>query len=1080
MEQNSIIEKLMAELAAKNAEISALKQDNEKLKINESKNKNIKKKNTNQQLGLKNMFKVNERKYKPSAPRPVGHSSGKAIREFKQKIAGKKISKFLLKSSKYRQEHRRNAASSKIAAAYKLSKRNSAAATRLKSINKFISEKHTYMPFADMVEQVKNKFATMDRKPFKIRIKSKTTGIEKEYKFTNYYHFKKFGEQCMKLNENQGMALDSTGLVDFQEIKNLHKDIEIFADVQYEILPLEGGCTKNTNCPLKIFSLVNYKITCDNPVTHNQNCGITAIKKLLNLNLKESEMRAQFNLKYNTKVDATTIAAMYAHYKSATDKRLKIITEEYAGYIDLAREHYIMLSNEHYRVVSQIEHKKQTDKKTKRGEIFWDIETRPTLQCELINNCKRKYATIIEDTHEHTIYEFQVNNETIRHTTKKAYILKDTITHVYLRRYKQENFEAISFSTNEQSSSCRQFLNWLTNEAGNGHYYNCIAHNCGRFDLYFLLANMTQKETIESRIQLRGYSVIGMQYQSHLFKDSFCYMTFSLEKLSESYKIQHKKLTEFEYNNQKLTNKNICFYKPELNFQEFMNLEHTEPEFWRHYNEYCMYDCISLSEIWEKFSKSVNKLIEKMSSKILSNCKVNTCNTIGSHAMKIIKKLNANSFSYVHMLQFLDYKYDATTKTEYHNKEKYDFVCNFKRGGISHCNKPGKYTENIVCYDITSQYPWSLVNMQIPAGKSEWHTEYKPDLHGFYKLRNCTFSKNNHCLFKPVASKNTDTGVLQWRNELIAELYIDSAMLKYMMSNYGMQFESVERALLSNNSVEGNRLFGTYINALYSEKEKQDRYKQDLGNHIKGLEQEEGVSAEQRLKNVEYALNHTLYNEAYRETIKLYLNAATGKLVENVSKYFQIEIYDNPEPNSKQINGAEIKKIHNTEAFNHWILAGVMVYSFSKMLLFDYISCLPHNSESVLNTETDSIYFRATEEKEFLNNLSKSQSQLVVHNENNLGGFKREFCNDDVSYFLGKKAYFIGFKDSKKEKAKLKGIPNKTIDECGNDVQIVNKQLFEQLSTGKPVSIEFATLQKELYGNTKIKACRMIRTIKFN
>ena len=83
--------------------------------------------------------------------------------------------------------------------------------------------------------------------------------------------------------------------------------------------------------------------------------------------------------------------------------------------------------------------------------------------------------------------------------------------------------------------------------------------------------------------------------------------------------------------------------------------------------------------------------------------------------------------------------------------------------------------------------------------------------------------------------------------------------------DYGNQYDTahcniltfeVVKGLVSNESVKGEYLFNKYVNTLFAEKAQQDILK--LTNE---------------------------HNPAYRETIKLFLNAVTGKFVENVDLY---------------------------------------------------------------------------------------------------------------------------------------------------------------------------------------------------
>ena len=106
--------------------------------------------------------------------------------------------------------------------------------------------------------------------------------------------------------------------------------------------------------------------------------------------------------------------------------------------------------------------------------------------------------------------------------------------------------------------------------------------------------------------------------------------------------------------------------------------------------------------------------------------------------------------------------------------DKYEFIKNFKRGGISHCNQPGWHREGICGVDIKSQYPAALINMLIAVCKSRLITIYEPDAKGYYLLKNIKWSADAKA-FKPIASKK-ENGVLDWSDSNLSECYVDSYM----------------------------------------------------------------------------------------------------------------------------------------------------------------------------------------------------------------------------------------------------------------------------------------------------------------
>ena len=257
--------------------------------------------------------------------------------------------------------------------------------------------------------------------------------------------------------------------------------------------------------------------------------------------------------------------------------------------------------------------------------------------------------------------------------------------------------------------------------------------------------------------------------------------------------------------------------------------------------------------------------------------------------------------------------------------------------------------------DIASQYPASLEYCYIPCGKSEKTTTYDKTKHGFYHLKNCVFDS---FMLKPVA-ESLEGKSLNWSKNNIDELFVDSYMLEYLTNNYGLKSFGVVKGLVSNNQIEGKKIFGKYINTFYEEKKLQDQYKDAKSDK---------------------------YNEALRSTIKLYLNSLTGKLVEDPSSHFTLLLDEStkgqlykmegvgiPVGEMKKtkgnLNGQSFTKEFNTSKYNDWITCGIMVYSYSKRLLFEYIKCLPNNSDDVIHIETDGIYFSTRHLEAFTENL---------------------------------------------------------------------------------------------------------------
>jgi len=127
-------------------------------------------------------------------------------------------------------------------------------------------------------------------------------------------------------------------------------------------------------------------------------------------------------------------------------------------------------------------------------------------------------------------------------------------------------------------------LDWLEQKHIDGKHYNCIAHNGARFDFYLLIKELQKNEMLHTDLNLRGTSVIKMKFNNHTFQDPCCFMPASLSSLCKAFKVKTPKLESFTLENgETLNNTELCFYKKELTFNGFLNLQIDEPEFWKLY-----------------------------------------------------------------------------------------------------------------------------------------------------------------------------------------------------------------------------------------------------------------------------------------------------------------------------------------------------------------------------------------------------------------------------------------------------------------------------------------------------------------
>jgi hypothetical protein len=877
------------------------------------------------------------------------------------------------------------------------------------------------------------------------------TGVRTQQDFKYLVHLKNTIEGWLSDTDSGN---DSEGRVAYK-----NSGISEGGSMEINLNP-SGGCSKNKPTDkLKYKNIIidlkserhTYKYLIYNPYTTNNNCGILAVKKYIefmsltpneNITKNNSVIRRECSLN-DGKLTLDDLDKLMSYFGVLIPDDYKGVSNKYCVSVKqgclFALPVFIYLEKEHFKV-AKLE-SKQTDnlsdvkKGNKRGLLTWDIESREN------------------------------HNKTYKIGSTTFYMLNDIILHAYYRKYKSTVCESISFTANDTASACRQFLDWLSNQKNK---YMCIAHNGANFDHYFLYAAYNKEEYEVETINLRHKSIIGLTYKDNLFRDSCCFLASKLSKLCKSFKIDKKyyKKTEINLNGKILTNEQLCFYKNELDCKDFLKLQHTEPEFWSLYNEYCLYDCISLYMIWEKFTSLVDGLVKNIGGDVAS-VTVNSCLTIGGHANKVFNTLNKYNKFYKQYKLFMSDNNDV----EKVDREKLKYIYKFTHGGISHCEPrfAGKHTKKVCSYDICSQYPASMVNMRVPIGKSTFINYFREGRPGLYTINNLVFDTKHD--FAPLATLKNGSKNWNCIKDIKPddEFNLDSFTIDYLRYRFGLKSFKVITGLVSDKSVEGTTIFGRYVNAFFNEKSNQDKL----------------------LKN-----NDPAYNPVLRECIKLYLNSLSGKLVMNPEKYFSLNsltqltdldiLADNPDIIGKvNVNGVEMFKVE-TKDVNYNVLLGVMMYSYSKRLLFEYISCV--GFDKIINVETDSIYFHDEHRLTFEENLKNYEQHtnrlrygdFPISLGNELGNIKCEGTTINDSYFLGKKCYLVN-KGKIGDSCRFKGLPQKTINNDGTKKQVVERSLYERMYNFKngdtPIVCEFKTMRRELLDETRIIGGTMTRTV---
>jgi hypothetical protein len=885
-------------------------------------------------------------------------------------------------------------------------------------------------------QQMEGRFNT----PFRLRIRSAIiNGLELTLTFSNIYKFQKWVDRIM----DDQVGGDSETVITYRDVMNDIDNKDAMKLAFLEILPVQGGCNKQKVATTGGMLGDYYKFQYYNPSSQYNNCGLACLEYFLQVKFKYSAIRKQYNLKSGDMITPKQLAKIYVD--NGGSKVLSFIADDFCA--DFKKEYnYIHIRDNHYRVITggvpkakvpweeDVEGKKKFNK-VRRKLLAYDFETRPIDPTNVDTN-KHRFKT----------------GQTYR------YQIKDAICSIH---YETTNgVETKTFITNYDKSSARYFIEWLAEQHKRNIHYLVVAHNGSRFDNLLLQAEMNEAELQHLDPQYRGYSLIGMNFYNHVFRDPCCFLVGSLDTLCKNFKVVNAKKTTDIYKG--MDNKQLCFYREELTLNEFLELQHKEPKYWEAYVDYCEVDCISLMELWKKFCVNTNGLIKKMgtytdksgkeqTNRLVGQVSVNSSTTIGGLAKRIIDALNpaVSKMRINPMEKYLKFIGDDDIK--------YEYVCKFKRGGISHCNQAGRHDESVAGIDITSQYPTALKYMIIPSGESEWVKEYSPSRYGYYTIKNLKW--DNDRKFRPVCKyidcKNGESlnWTTNWEEDTIT--YVDSEMLKYCVKYLGLVSFDVIEGLVSNYYVKGQELFGKYVDVLFAEKAYQDELKKN---------------------------SPADFNNAYREVCKLFMNSLTGKLVEDPSKYFQLKFSMTPVGKKDNINGVGfVRDMGDEPKKNLWVNAGVMVYSYSKRILWEYVRFLPDQSNDIIHIETDGLYFPARYLPALEDAVSKENYKGDYANAigfgSDLGNVKVEHKSAGPSYWLGKKFYYMYCGLDNVDVIKIKGVPMKTIDAQGTTKQIIDKSVYEDVYAGNKVSKSFNTLYKNVFGKIEISSLNMTRTI---
>lgn len=585
-------------------------------------------------------------------------------------------------------------------------------------------------------------------------------------------------------------------------------------------------------------------------------------------------------------------------------------------------------------------------------------------------------------------------------------------------------------------------------------YLDLVAHNGSRFDAMLVLKAIKThpvyyKYTIMDDVITKGTRILNFKFLNHTFKGTENFLEGSLAKLCSSFKIKDSKIKTITIQGKEWNTMDICLMNPRMNPQEFVAaLNHPDShEFKDAYITYCMFDCISLMQVWQLFKKTMlDKVVPVAKYPFLSNVFERAC-TLPGLAMKMFKAIHSKEVS--------TGKIDETTNKEKRfriktywtpapdDKQVAKLIQDAKLGGISHVAKPGLHIGEISLVDVKSLYPSVMLGNDYPEGEPIILTGDKecrdfiniPETMAIIRCTRATMT--SECIADYPA--RTENG-LDWSAK--------------SLTGAALTCLDIRRILRKGGTVEMEWGVG---------------WTKKWNPFIKVIKQATEIKIEQDSFK---ASNDPQFNPALREAAKLTGNALFGKMLEAAQNKAWIEFtnftdYSEYDPEGKydvcQSNGHFYIKVPEEQKVLPPIQFGVFILAHSREVMQRYFDIV--GRQNVIASETDSIHCHS----KHLLSLKQSNDPMYRIGEK-YGNMVVEYDGSiKKAMFLAKKCYAYlemkeGYKDEDK-KRRCKGVASSCLTDDFywtlfnqkevkvDNMRVFRRNLFSDVHTG--ITIEY-------------------------
>ena len=414
-----------------------------------------------------------------------------------------------------------------------------------------------------------------------------------------------------------------------------------------------------------------------------------------------------------------------------------------------------------------------------------------------------------------------------------------------------------------------------------------IGFNNSRFDNFLLIQDMISHDFTINNVLIANNSFLSFTSHGFISRDLCRILCTSLKSACQSFKCEMSKL-EFDH-------ATVQHHRNQGTFNTYFAQNKSK------IFEYVEMDCKALAELFFKTKDAVTQL---------SDLKIETYPTIGS--------LTYNAFKTT-----IDIKMPIVKDVLID-----DFIRSSIIGGRTEVIR-GEYTD-LSSIDVTSLYPYVMLNNRYPIGFPTLVNEYQNDKIGVYNVTIHSQPIPN------IIPHKTEEGRLDWKFKGEIKRVLNSVDIDCLL-RYGADITIGKGCYWKTATMN---IFNDYFDKLMTEKKRQDMFCK---------------SSDDR------------YNAALRELCKLQMNALSGKLAqkryENISVFIQ---------NNKQRNAFENKVDKDSIKYfvgKNYIIAeghkmkttvqnpviwGSLIYSYARTYMYDTVL----SQVKVYGMDTDSAFIQ--------------------------------------------------------------------------------------------------------------------------